>query len=142
MVDGGWRKEKSETGTQAVEDKKGKARCERKRQQQKMAPRGSGARIATKMQALLATERLPHLLHSLPLATCHTAHSALNQHFTLMNDDQCPGAVDVLAVPHSAACNKQRQRQRKQLNKQQLDTAKNNGHKTSICTHIFNAFIS
>lgn len=45
--------------------------------------------------------RVPLPPCSAPLPPCPmdtASRSALNQHFTLMNDDQCPGAADVLLL--------------------------------------------
>lgn len=51
-----------------------------------------------KMQAMLGQTRLPIPLAALPYPMDTASRSALNQHFTLMNDDQCPGAADVLLL--------------------------------------------
>lgn len=68
-----------------------------RRKQQKMAPQGS-EQSHRKCRPCWAKPASPSPLAALPYPMDTASRSALNQHFTLMNDDQCPGAADVLLL--------------------------------------------
>lgn len=68
-----------------------------RRKQQKMAPQGS-EQSHRKCRPCWAKPASPSPLALLPYPMDTASRSALNQHFTLMNDDQCPGAADVLLL--------------------------------------------